>query len=485
MLSFNLDQRRARVARRRVVLALSGMVWLSLSNSLLGTQPRPTAPDAAHAAETPLSLADVLATAARANPRIAASRAQARAAAARVTSASRAPDPQLQLGFMNYALPRLAPMPVLGMAQLQVMQMLPLGGKLRVAGMAAAATASASLARADDVVWEIRSQAAMTFFDLAAAYTQLDVARETLRLLHDVAQTAEAMYRVGDGKQADVLRAQLEVSRMTEDTMRMDAMRLALSARLNALLNRNEDEVLGVPLLPRFPEEPPTRDWLRTVADRERPMVRAGEDEVRAADANARLMRKELLPDVQIGVQYGQRAGAMSADATEEMSRRSTERMGSIMLGASVPVFARSRQLRRRDEAAAMADMARADLITLRAETRGRIGEVYASLTSARRLAALYRTTVLPQAEATAQSALSAYRVGSVDFMTVLDARMSVNRYRQALAAVVADEGRAWAELEMLTARELVVHVDATNNGTIGRSRHLLPHLLPLPVPQP
>jgi outer membrane protein TolC len=175
----------------------------------------------------------------------------------------------------------------------------------------------------------------------------------------------------------------------------------------------------------------------------------------------------------------------MSADATEEMSRRSTERMGSIMLGASVPVFARSRQLRRRDEAAAMADMARADLITLRAETRGRIGEVYASLTSARRLAALYRTTVLPQAEATAQSALSAYRVGSVDFMTVLDARMSVNRYRQALAAVVADEGRAWAELEMLTARELLVHVDATNNGTIGRSRHLLPHLLPLPVPQP
>ena len=42
--------------------------------------------------------------------------------------ASRPPDPQFQLGSMNFALPRLALMPVLGMNQLKLMQMLPLGG---------------------------------------------------------------------------------------------------------------------------------------------------------------------------------------------------------------------------------------------------------------------------------------------------------------------------------------------------------------------
>jgi hypothetical protein len=40
--------------------------------------------------------------------------------------------------------------------------------------------------------------------------------------------------------------------------------------------------------------------------------------------------------------------------------------------------------------------------------------------------------------------------------MTLLDDRMTVNRYRQELFTLEADEGKAWAELEMLTATALV-----------------------------
>ena len=110
-----------------------------------------------------------------------------------------------------------------------------------------------------------------------------------------------------------------------------------------------------------------------------------------------------------------------------------------------------------------MKQMAQADLAAMRAETRGKIGETYAALTRARSLAQLYRTTVLPQAEATVASALAAYRVGSVDFMTLLDDRMSVNTYRQELSTLEADEGKAWAELEMLTGRALIDSNATTN----------------------
>ena len=102
-----------------------------------------------------------------------------------------------------------------------------------------------------------------------------------------------------------------------------------------------------------------------------------------------------------------------------------------------------------------MKKMAEADLAGMRAETRGKIGEAYANLIRARNLARLYRTTVLPQAQATVASALSAYRVGGVDFMTLLDDQMTVNTYRQELYILDADQGKAWAELEMLTGREL------------------------------
>jgi outer membrane protein, heavy metal efflux system len=173
-------------------------------------------------------------------------------------------------------------------------------------------------------------------------------------------------------------------------------------------------------------------------------MVRAGVNDVAAADAAAKLARRELWPDLALGIQYGQRAGETA-----------TERMASLMVGASIPIFARSRQLQMRDETAAMRAMAQADLSAMRAETRGRVVKAYADLTRARNLIALHRGTVVPQTQAAVTSSLAAYRVGAVDFMTVVDNRMTVNRYRQELFVLEAEEGKAWAELEMLLGREL------------------------------
>ena len=393
-----------------------------------------------------LLLGDLYSQVQHANPRAAAARLLARASLARVASASRPTDPQLQLGFMNYTLPGLTPMPTLGMNQLQLMQMVPFPGKLALAGRVAGAQATATAFRSEDVSWEVRNQVAMVFYDLYATDRSLDVARETLRLLRDIAATAEAMYRVGDGRQADVLRARVEIARMVEDTLRMQAMRQSMTARLDALLDRGPSADIGAPALPAFPDSIPMRAWLDSVARDSRPMIRAGLDEVRGAVASERLARKELFPDLQVGVQYGQRPGELGMG---------TERMGSLMLGVSLPVFARSRQLQMRVEADAMKQMALADLAATRADTRGKIGEAYAALTRARSLAQLYRTTVLPQAEATVASALSAYRVGSVDFMTLLDDRMTVNKYRQELSVLESDQGKSWAELEMLTGHVL------------------------------
>ncbi|HEX6051801.1 MAG TPA: TolC family protein, partial [Gemmatimonadaceae bacterium] len=196
----------------------------------------------------PLTLGEVYAVAARANPRVAAAQALSRAASARIPSAKRPPDPEVQLGFMNYELPGLEPMDPLGMTQLQVMQMVPIGGKLRLSGDVAEARAAAEAARATGVAWDVRTRAAMMFYDLYATDQSLSVARETLRVLQDVARTTEAMYRVGEGRQADVLRAQVEIARMTEDTLRMRAMRTAMAAQLNALLDRAAEAEVASPV---------------------------------------------------------------------------------------------------------------------------------------------------------------------------------------------------------------------------------------------
>lgn len=422
--------RRDRTARWLLVAFATGVV---VPGAPLRAQSSPT-----------LVLADLYRDVQRESPKLEAARALVRAAEARIPASKLPPDPQLQLGFMNYTVPGLRPMDPLGMAQLQLMQMVPVAGKLGLSGRVSTAQAGAQRERANDVSWELRSQAAMAFYELYQTEQRLVVMRETLRLLQDLQRTAEAMYRVGEGRQADVLRAHVEIARMTEDTLRMQTMRTSMHARLNALLNRAPSAEVAEPLLPVFPDSLPPADDLAATAELNRPMVRASERELEAADNSARLARREIWPDLTVGVQYGQRSAEMGV-----------ERMGSLMLGASVPIFASQRQLRMREEASAMQAMARADLAAMRADTRGRVVEAYANLTRARNLSRLYRSTVLPQAEATVTSSLAAYRVGSVDFMTALDNRMKVNEYRQELLTLEAEEGTAWAELEMLLGREL------------------------------
>lgn len=388
------------------------------------------------------------------NPRLRAAEALAQAARARVPGAGLPPDPQLQFGWMNYELPSLKPMEVLGMKQLQVMQMLPLGGKLGLAKSVSRSRADAELARARSAWWDVRAQAAMPFYELYRTDQSLVVMRETLRLLDDTREVTQAMYRVGSGNQVDVIRAQVEIARMTEDTIRMRTMRTAMAARLNALLDRSTDTVAASPELPAFPLSVPTLDSLEALASRARPMLRAGEAEVAASESMRRLTRKELFPDLQLGLQYGRQRG--TGMSKETSAPAGTQQMGSLMIGASIPIFARSRQLLARQETEAMLQMAQADLRAMQADTRGTIAEQYAALLRARRLAALYRTTIIPQARAAWSSALAAYRVGKVDFMTLLDNQMIVNEYRQELSKLEAEEGQAWAELEMLTGSVLV-----------------------------
>lgn len=399
----------------------------------------------ASAAQSPLTLDSLYALVEARSPRIRAATALAHAAASRIASAGLPADPEVQLGLMNYMLPSLDPDPATGMKQLQVMQMVPLPGKLSAARRAAAARADATSARAAEASANARAAAAMAFYERYEAERRAVLAAETRRLLDDVAGVAGAMYRVGAGRQADVLRARVEIARMDEEVVRMLAMRDAATARLAAAADVAPAAVAGTSVLPQFPEAVPDIPHLVALAFAERPMLAAGDADLRAASAASDLARRERWPDLQVGVQYGQR----TMDGA-------TARMGSVMVGASLPIFAGARQQRMVDEAAAMQAMSAAELEGMRAETRGRIAELHASLTSARRLAALYRTTVLPQAEAATASSLASYRTGGVDFMTVVENRMSVNRYRQELVALEAAEGRAWAELETIVGQPFV-----------------------------
>ena len=396
-------------------------------------------------AEKRITLPQTYALAAERNPRIAATRAVADASAARVPAAGLPPDPVFQIGAMNLSIPDFDADMASSMApSLQLMQMIPFPGKLGLSEEIAEKTSEMARSEAGETAWRIRSDAARAFYDLYTADRQIEVMEKTLRLLEDFERVARAMYGAGTGRQSDVLRANVEIARMEADLAKMEAMRKVAASRLNGLLDRPAATPVPSPVLPELPTTVPAGDTLRAWAEETRPMLEKAKTGVERADARVDLAKKRIWPDLTIGLQYGQRDRGMG-----------TERMGGAMVGFSIPIFASGRQLKMRDEATAMRQMAKADLADVRASVDAEIGELLAELERARTLIDLYETTVIPQAEANVESSFSSYRVGAVDFMTLVDAQMTVNRYEQEYYRLLGDYGTTVSRLETAVGREL------------------------------
>jgi outer membrane protein, heavy metal efflux system len=431
-----------------LALAGAGFVapWPAYGQATEGASARAAALGALPRHAAALSLDEVYRLAFERNPMLRAAGAMADATATREASAALPPDPTLQLGVMNFSIPGFATDMASSMApSIQAMQMVPFPGKLGLSGRIAEQSTEMARAAADERWWEVRTMAAGAFYGIYEIDSQLAVMRETLGLLENFQEVADAMYRAGTGRQSDVLRANVEVSRMEAEIARMEAMRKVTAARLNAVLDRPSGTIVPAVDIPALPANAPDQVTLLAWSEETRPLVNRSRTGVEQARTRQTLARRELWPDFNIGIQYGQRdAGAMG-----------TERMGSAMIGFSVPIFAGRRQLRMREEAAAMESMAGAELAAVRAEVDSRIGQLLADLERARTLITLYRNDVIPQAEASVESSFSSYRVGAVDFMTLVDAQMTANRYEQELYALIADYGRALAELEGTVGRVL------------------------------
>lgn len=426
----------------RHAIAVLAVAWAVVPTPARGQAPSP---------DSVLRLEDVLTLAQSRNPRLQALQAAAKAAAYREPEASTLPDPMFQIGVMNFGLPNFnADMPTSMAPSIQLMQMVPFPGKRSLKGDIASYAREMADASADEAWWNVREKASSMFYELYTLDRRLEVMGETLSLLKDFQQVAKAIYVAGTGHQADVLRADVEVARMDGDIRQMKAMRRGMAARLNALLDRPADTPVPSPVLGNLPDQVPGPDTLLAWAEETRPALARSRDGVAQARKRSELAGKQIWPDLTFGVTYGQRDRGAG-----------TERMGSAMVGFSLPIHAGSRQYAARDEATAMEHLAEAELGGMRADVDARVGELLAELDRARTLADLYEAEVIPEARSTVESAFSSYRVGKVDFMTLVDAQMTVNRYQGELYELLGDYGKAVASLESAVGRPMP-HTDET-----------------------
>ena len=369
-----------------------------------------------------LTLADAEVLALQNNPALAATGKQAEAMAAIPSQAGSLPDPRLSFRAMNLPVDTFSTTQE-NMTQLQVgiSQAIPFPGKLDLKAKAAERMAAAALRNQQEFRLVLLRNTRIHWWNLAYLDKALEIIRHNQALLRNLVKVAEIKYKTGKGLQQDVLLAQLELSKLLERELKIQAVREREAATLNALLGRPADTVIVLPRQSDHNLQATRVDTaaLKKWAKGHRPMLLAMADQVDAADSLLELAEKDYYPDFNIGAAYGFRSGINPA------SGQSRPDFASFMLTMSVPLYSGSKQDKAVDQRMAekaKAEFSRLDAIYL---VDAEIDSAASDLRIARDQVMLFEKGILPQARQTTASMLAGYQVNKVDFLNLVRAQLS------------------------------------------------------------
>jgi len=395
---------------------------------------------AAFAQEAVLRLQSLIQEALSANPEIKAEGKKWEAAKERPPQEGSLDDPMLSFEIINLPTNTFSfSQDDMTMKQFSISQTFPYFGKRGLRRDVAQREANAIGQTYRDRQNEIARRVKEAFYELYAVDRSLGVVEKNRELLKEFVKIAETRYSVGKGIQQDVIKAQVETSKLLDEQIRLEQGRQAAGARLNAILNRPPQTALG-------PTEEVRKDELRlelkelqAMAMENRPLLKALQEEVERTKAANALARRKYFPDFTMSVAYGFREDSRLVNRSD---------MFSAGLSINIPLYFRSKQDRQVAETSAMIDAAREQYQAARNEVLSLVKELVSDLEKGNKLIELLQTGLIPQARLSLDSAVAGYQVGKVDFLTLLDNRVTLFNFEKEYYRALGEYESSLARLE-------------------------------------
>jgi outer membrane protein TolC len=331
-----------------------------------------------------------------------------------------------------------------------ISQQLPFWGKRAIREEIAVYEAESYRWQAEERKLELKRMVTETYYQLYSVDKALEIIEKNLHIIGDFITIAESRYSVGQGVQQDIFKAGLERSKMLDMQITLQQQRTSLAANLNYLLYRPSNTPVGqvadfeLPIISRSVQQ------LNDLAYDKRPQVK---NLIALADkgvASHRLARKEFFPDFNLSFEYMFREASMNDPGYN---------MFSLGVTFNLP-FQQEKRRAMLAESSSETDMAVEELNGLKNSIGYTINDTLAQMERRRKLVELYKTGIIPQAEQSLESAVISYRVGKVDFLTLLDGRVNLFNYEKELFESKAEYMMKLAQLEAAVGTNLITELN-------------------------
>jgi outer membrane protein TolC len=390
-----------------------------------------------------LTLDDVERIALAANPDIEVAVRRVAIAQAHVPAAGALDDPMVM--YRGWGIPLQQPWNYNAAQNMfSITENLPGRGKRALRTSVAESDVAEAKAELDQARLEVQVRARKAFNDLLRADDEMQIHDQHVSIARQAIEAARIKYTVGQVPQQDILKAQVALTRVAEQMIRVDQDADLARARLNTLLGRDP----GAPL--RVQGEHPVQNALAPIQKLQELALESRPDLAAAQVAAERSHREQTLAKTAYVPDFTVSAGYMLMPSGTNM--RNDYMLEGTM---NLPWLNHRKHDAEIAEATARVTEQDAELAAMRNAAFGQIEEALVETQSAQKLALMYQEQLRPQAEATLQSSIIAYQNGKTDLLDLLDSQMTVIDIDLERLQAVADFDTHLADLELATGASL------------------------------
>ena len=405
------------------------LIFISGTQTVIARNSTPTAPKS------------LIGEALSGNPDYLALQNQWHAAKAQVPQAGALPDPTLGLALGNLPVNSFAfdQEPMTG-KKLSLMQMLPFPGKLGTKQDIAGFQAQALEQQVREFSNQLVKNVKLAYYTIFLIDKSITIVKRNKGLLQQFIRIAETKYAVGKGLQQDVLKAQVELSKLTDKLISLNQMRATAGFKLNTLLNRPTDAV--VPTIDSVAQSalPQSLDELKSIGLNQRPLLLGWQMLIEKSTKATRLAKLSYLPDFSLGVAYTQRNDLANGMIMHDFF--------SAEVKLNLPIWFFRKQSKLVEEKQYAAKSIQEKFQQIKNQVSFQIEDNYQELQKHSTLLELYRTGIIPQASQSLNAALAGYQVDKVDFLTLINNQMTLFNYELEYYRVLAEHEKTMAKLE-------------------------------------
>lgn len=358
---------------------------------------------------------------------------------------SHLPDPMLTLGVANLPTDTFSftqePMTgkIIGLSQA-----VPFPGKLDSIRDVNNKAAEIIKQEIEDAKNEIVKSVSQNYYELIFVRKAIEVAKENLKLLHNINQVVRTNYTVGKSSQQNLFKVELETTNLNDKIEELKNKENMVTAMQNALLLQSQDTQIVTDDLPELQYYKLDQQQLESLVIQNRPYLTGIKLAKQKAKLQEKLARYDFYPNFNFSVQYSQR---------DEIAKTNTNLadFASFMVGISLPLNFGGKVSSKVKETQALQTMYDAQYHLSLQMLDGNFGTSLSMLNSLKERIRLIEEVQLPQAQQTFSATLSSYQVGQVDFINVIEAQNKLYQVRTNLYRLTVDYLKEIEELKFLT----------------------------------